>query len=181
VGGINKSGVTDKKMMIRGGHVGTHDGHLIIEEEAFRIADHIPPQQLAHPPAVITDTEPAIPEAPTVTAPLELRTYETTTFARHIRDLLFREGYIIHVWLTGCAGLAVYTALSAYWWWLSVQEAVWTTTLTYVKDILVVLALAGLGALGAKLLRRGGGSGPIDLKACPRGPLGPGRWRIWRD
>lgn len=180
--GINKSGQTDPSMMIRGGRVDTHDGHLVIEGDTFQVTDHIQPQGLTHPPATTTSTALAIPDTAELDAPRELLTYETATIPRQIRELLFEDGYIIHVGMTLAGGLAVYTVLRIYWWWLAVRQVVWHAIVTTATDVgIAVLVIAAIAAV-ARI--RGGGSGsggPIDFKACPRGPLGPGRWRIWND
>lgn len=167
--GINKSGITDPDMGIRGGHV-------IITEEGLVIDDGIQPEGLQHPPAPITTNDIAIPTTGEV-EPRELNTIYTETRPVAFLRWLIHEGGIIHVGTGICTVLAATTAAYIWWWFVTMWETIVSTIIQVTIDVGVALTV--VVALVYLFGGRSGG-GYIDVKGCPRGGT-PGRIRLWND
>lgn len=172
--GINKSGITDKSMMIHGGNVSTVDGKLVIEGDVTcPVHNPIDPHGLTHPPAVVqTELVPFTNNGELI--PANLPIVYTTTLPRHIRDLLFRDGYIIHVGWTAIAGLGVATAIDFYFWCIALYHTVMGAMAVLATN--AGLILLAMGAVFYVLAGAGSGNGgsTIPIKACAKsGIKGP--------
>lgn len=173
--GINKSGITDKSMMIRGGNVTTNDGKLVIEGDVIcPVHNPINPQGLTYPPAVVqTELVPFTDHGELI--PADLPIVYTTTLPRHIRDLLFRDGYIIHVGWTVIAGLGIAAGIDFYFWCIALYHTVVGAMAVVASNLgLILLAIGAIFYVIAGA-RSGSGGPTIPIKACPssgiKGPI----------
>lgn len=180
--GINKSGSTNPGMMIRGGNVVTDNGKLVIEGTTGDTVEGVtncpihqamPVHGLRHPPALVhTDLVPLVNHGEVV--PANLPVIYTSTVPRLVRDWLFEDGYIIHVYGLGLLGLATATVLNFYWW----VQVVTATLIANATVIATDVAIAVLVIVGISYLRGGGGKPTTGwAKGCPRSST-PGPLRV---
>jgi hypothetical protein len=185
--GINKSGSTNPSMMIRGGNVVTDNGKLVIEGTTGDTVEGVtncpihqamPVYGLQNPPALVhTDLVPLVNHGEVI--PANLPIIYTSTVPRLVRDWLFEDGYIIHVYGLGLLGLATATVLNFYWW----VQVVTATLIANATVIAADVAIAVLVVVGISYLRSGGGGATTAVvKGCVRGPTpGPVTVPIFRD
>lgn len=197
--GINKSGTDDKKMLIRGGRVETHDGHLIIDSSPEDDSNILIPlggapennntdqwildsaQPLVNPPAELGSTELAIPAARSTLTPQPQppTIYLPDTLGARIKDS-FVDGEATLVGMTaGYVGFATYLGLNAYWWIIATAHTLVANAAVILSDCLIALMVLGAVIVLIGQAKRGGRNF-VDLKGCMKGTT-PGRIRLWLD
>jgi hypothetical protein len=165
--GINKSGVTDPGMLIRGGRVTINSRGLVID-----------PQGLTNPPATTESTELAQVDSATtdldITRP-DLNIIYTETIPAQLKEwFVCGEGIIV----TGAVAVATMTivTVTAFVFWVA-DALAWLVANAAAIGTAVVVVLALAALLPVLLGGRRGGEATAVVKGCVKGPT-PGPIRV---
>jgi hypothetical protein len=165
--GINKSGVTDPAMLIRGGRVTVNSRGLVID-----------PQGLTNPPATTEST--ALARVDPATTAIDIARpdlnliYTETLIARIKESIVSGEGIIV---LCKVAVVAIPIAIAAIVTSWVMAIAAWLTVNAAAIGTAVVVILALAALVPILLGGRGGGETTAVVKGCAKGPT-PGPIRV---